>query len=86
METYILDAVCVRLVLHDGVGWQVEHPAQGVADAARGGLVAGRLVPDGDDVLLEGGTHRGYDTLRVTTTLSSFLNPNQHPASYGRSL
>lgn len=40
------------LVLHDGVGGQVEDSAQGVSDAGGGRLVTGRFVPDGDDVLL----------------------------------
>lgn len=53
METYILNAVCVCLVLHDGVGGQVEDSAQGVSDAGCGGLVTGRFVPNGNNVLLK---------------------------------
>lgn len=41
------------LVLHDGVGRQVEDSAQRVSDAGRGRLVTCCFVPDGDDVLLE---------------------------------
>lgn len=40
------------LVLHDGVGGKIEHPAQSVSNAGSGGLVTGRLVPDGNDVFL----------------------------------
>lgn len=57
METYILNAVCMRLVLHDGVGRQVEDSAQGVSDAGCGRLVTGSFVPDGDDVLLKEKKH-----------------------------
>lgn len=53
-ETYILNAVCVCLVLHDGVGGQVEDSPECISDAGRGGLVAGCFVPNGDDVLLDG--------------------------------
>lgn len=67
-ETYILNAVCVCLVLHDGVGWKVEDPAQRVADAGRGRLVTGGFVPDGDDVLLRMTTNddvsASYDSTR----------------------
>lgn len=52
-ETYILNAVCVSFILHDGVGREVQNPAQGVSDACSGGLIAGSFVPDGDDVLLQ---------------------------------
>ncbi len=49
----VAEAVVVRLVLHDGVRRQVEEAAEGALDAGRRGRVAGRLVPNGDDVLLE---------------------------------
>lgn len=42
----------MRLVLHDGVGRQVEDSAQRVSDAGRRRLVACRFVPDGYNVLL----------------------------------
>lgn len=42
----------MSLVLHDGVGGQVEDSAQGVSDAGSGCLVTGCFVPDRDDVLL----------------------------------
>lgn len=50
--TYILNAVCMSLVLHDGVGRKVEDSAQCVSDAGSGRLVTGGFVPDGDNVLL----------------------------------
>lgn len=52
-ETYILNAVCMSFILHDGVGRKVENPAQGVSDACSGCLIARSFVPDGNDVLLE---------------------------------
>lgn len=43
----------MSFILHDGVGGEVEDPAQSVSDARSCGLIAGSFVPDGDDVLLE---------------------------------
>lgn len=43
----------MRLVLHDGVGRQVEDSAQGVSDAGCGRLVTSSFVPDRNDVLLK---------------------------------
>lgn len=51
-ETYILNAVCMSLVLHDGIGRKVEDSAQRVSDTGSGRLVTGGFVPDGDDVFL----------------------------------
>lgn len=51
---HILDAVRVGFVFHDGVGGQVQHSPERVPYPGRGRLVAGRLVPYGDDVLLQG--------------------------------
>lgn len=51
-ETYILNAVCMSLVLHDGVGRKVEDSAQSVSDTGSGRLVTGGFVPDGDNVFL----------------------------------
>lgn len=51
-ETYILNAVCMCLVLHDGVGRQVKDSAQCVSDASCRRLVACRFIPDRNDVLL----------------------------------
>lgn len=50
------------LVLHDGVGRQVEDSAQGVSDAGSGRLVASGFVPDGYDVLLEKRSRQGMFT------------------------
>ena len=64
-ETYILNAVCVCLVLHDGVGRQVEDSAQGVSDASSGRLVTRCFVPDGDNVLLGSREHNEKAFLRM---------------------
>jgi len=58
----------MRLVLHDGVGRQVEDSTQRVSDAGCGRLVTGRFVPDGDDVLLTSKKHK--ETARVSAVRS----------------
>lgn len=50
----------MRLVLHDGVCWEVQDSSQSVSNSGRRHLVVGGFVPDGQDVLLwreEGGGH-----------------------------
>lgn len=53
----------MRLVLHDGVGWEVQDSSQSVSDSGRCRLIAGRPVPDRQDVLLEAYGHYGSTDL-----------------------
>ena len=48
----------MRLILHDGMRRQVEKAPESTLDARCCCVVAGRLIPNGDDVFLE---TDGYD-------------------------
>ncbi len=52
MNQALLDGIVVGLVLGDGARGQVENPPEGVPDAVGDGVVVGRTIPHGEDVLL----------------------------------
>lgn len=81
----ILEAVVVCLVLHDGVGREVQNASKSVSDSRCRHLIAGRLIPYRQDVFLEANRdHHPTDLLSHHELFSQHGQNNVLPEPAGQ--